>query len=110
MMKRWTLTDLIEAKIFGFEKGEDKIERFKPFEEVESESFRLDNVDIITLRSASYEETFKKDYLTPIRQAFKDAPMFLARTKAQPTKHLLIFELGQEYYALLAPFIKESED
>lgn len=111
-MKRWQLTDLIGARVFGFEKGDD-IERFKPMQAVESITYPVEDNGSIYLHSESYDAVYTRAYYEPVRRAFKDAQMFLA-SKINPEKdypgHLLVFDLGQEYYALLTPRTEKEDE
>ena len=111
-MARYTIMDLIEAKIFGFEK-EDRVERFRPFEPIQSFTYPIDSSSMI-INSETQEQQFFRDQFETIRRVFKDAEIFLSKQIDHELRdgfsHLLIFELGRGYYGLLTGIIKGDGD
>jgi hypothetical protein len=111
-MKRYRLTELIEGKVFGFEK-QKKVDDFKPLELVESITYTVEDDGLLYLHSNTYHESFKKEYFEPVRRVFKGVSMYLGSKppkKKRGAGHLLIFQLGQGYYALLTPFNKTKSE
>jgi len=114
-LNRWSIPELVEAQVLGFER-EKRLKHFLPFEEVQSVTKNIiDDNGRIVLKSKSYEATFREEYFEPARRTFRGATMLLAnkpKNALDPKKehlgHLLFFDLGQSYYAILAPIAPAS--
>ena len=111
-MTRYTIMDLIEAKIFGFEK-EDRVERFRPFEPIQSFTYPIDSSKMI-VNSETHEQQFFRDQFETVKRVFKDAEIFLSKQIDHELRkgfsHLLIFELGMGYYGLLTGIINKGDE
>ena len=103
-LNRWSILQLVEGQVLGFQKGKLS-ERLMPLEEVLSITKNISEDDgCVMLKSKSYEATFREEYFEPARRTFRQAPISLAASPKEGLGHLLIFDLGREYYAILTPY------
>jgi len=111
-MVKWTIKEMVEFAILGFDNERNgKIETLKPLEDVTSIEYPIDS-DKIILHSDTRQFKISKNFFEPVRVAFKGADMYLSKEMVskidEETKaHVLIFDLGRGYFALLMGIKKE---
>jgi len=102
-LSRYTLLELIELKVLGFEK-EKRVKRFQPFEPIQSVTYHIDS-DRITINSETQSQQFFNSQFETIKRTFKTDNLFLSKSieheETDSYSHLLIIALGRGYYGLL---------
>jgi hypothetical protein len=111
-MKRWNICDMVEARIFGFVRKKDN-EKFEPLDPVLTITRSLEeDSDCVLLKSMHHEARFREEYFQPALRLFKGAILYLGATPPNNETglgHLLFFDLGQGYYAVMTPFMLDEE-
>lgn len=119
-MKRRSIYEMVNNQVLGFFR-EKELKKDNPLEEVEyvTSTFHEDGQHKLELTSKSYTAIVLKEFFEPCKRYFKDAIILLGKPRMgkaiKEEVSLVIFALGQRFYAVLTPttqtsLISESEE
>ena len=109
-MKRWTLPELIEAKIFGIvTKLKPEYRELEPVKTIEYEYDPENNNPSAWLKTDNYRQRFFHSYLRTVLQVFKNVPLYLSPKDSKANAHLLVIPTSYKTYGVLCG-IKEPDE
>jgi len=96
------------SRVLGFHREADAKKFHKkmlPFEKIKCRFYPCDTEDIVIIESQNYKSSFSIAQVESVCRLFKDADIYLANSTSEKTQgeHLLVFNFGMGYYAILTP-------